>query len=70
MEDFGGFSEALFPTTNTIFNTGGTFNIGDYSDPTADKLINASVFGSERSSGQDRGRLPRHEPAGAVPAER
>jgi len=50
MEDFGGFSEALFPTTNTIFNTGGTFNIGDYSDPTADKLINASVFGSSASA--------------------
>ena len=50
MEDFGGFSEALFPTTNTIFNTGGTFNIGEYSDPTADKLINASVFGSSAAA--------------------
>jgi peptide/nickel transport system substrate-binding protein len=50
MEDFGGFNEALFPTTNTIFNTGGTFNIGDYSDPTADKLINASVTGSSASA--------------------
>jgi len=50
VEDFGGFSEALFPTTNSIFNTGGTFNIGDYSDPTADKLINASVFGANASA--------------------
>ena len=47
VEDFGGFTEALYPSTNTIFNTGGTFNIGDYSDPTADKLIHASVFGSD-----------------------
>jgi len=50
MEDFGGFSTALFPTTNTIFNTGGTFNIGDYSDPTADKLIHNSVFGSNATA--------------------
>ena len=48
MEDFGGFSDSTFPTTNAIFNTGGTFNIGEYSDPNADKLINASVFGSTR----------------------
>ena len=50
VEDFGGFSESLFPTTNTIFNTPGTFNIGGYSDPTADKLIHNSVFGSSASA--------------------
>jgi peptide/nickel transport system substrate-binding protein len=49
-EDFGGFSTSLYPTTNTIFNTGGSFNIGDYSDPTADKLINQSVFGPNASA--------------------
>jgi peptide/nickel transport system substrate-binding protein len=49
-EDFGGFSTSLYPTTNTIFNTGGSFNIGDYSDPTADRLINASVFGPNASA--------------------
>jgi len=45
MEDFGGFTQSLYPTTNTVFNTTGTFNIGSYSSPEADKLINASVFG-------------------------
>jgi peptide/nickel transport system substrate-binding protein len=50
MEDFGGFSEALYPSTNTIFNTGGTFNIGEYSDPTADSLIHNSVFGANQSA--------------------
>jgi len=50
VEDFGGFSEALYPTTNTIFNTTGTFNIGGYSDPTADKLINDSVYGPNQSA--------------------
>lgn len=49
-EDFGGFSTSLYPTTNTIFNTGGSFNIGDYSDPTADKLIHDSVFGPNASA--------------------
>ncbi len=49
-EDFGGFSESLYPTTNTIFNTGGSFNIGDYSDPTADRLINDSVYGPNASA--------------------
>jgi len=46
VEDFGGFTEDLNPTTNTVLNTGGSFNIGGYSSPTADALINDSVFGS------------------------
>jgi peptide/nickel transport system substrate-binding protein len=49
-EDFGGFSTSLYPTTNFIFNTGGSFNIGDYSNPTADKLINNSVYGPNQSA--------------------
>ncbi len=50
MEDFGGFSTSLYPTTNFIFNTGGTFNIGEYSDPKADSLIHTSVFGPNASA--------------------
>jgi peptide/nickel transport system substrate-binding protein len=49
-EDFGGFSTSLYPTTNTIFNTNGSFNIGDYSSPEANKLINNSVYGSNESA--------------------
>ncbi|HUC57962.1 MAG TPA: ABC transporter substrate-binding protein [Streptosporangiaceae bacterium] len=49
-EDFGGFSEALYPTTNFIFNTGGSFNIGDYSNSTTDSLINNSVYGANQSA--------------------
>jgi len=49
-EDFGGFSTDLYPTTNTIFNTNGSFNIGDYSNPTADSLINTSVYGPNASA--------------------
>jgi peptide/nickel transport system substrate-binding protein len=46
MEDFGGFSIATYPTMNEIFNTGGTFNIGEYSSKQADALIHASVTSS------------------------
>ena len=47
MEDFGGFSISTYPTTNGIFNTGGSFNIGLYSDPHADALIKASTTSSD-----------------------
>jgi len=43
MEDFGGFSISTYPTTNGIFNSDGTYNIGEYSDPKADQLISAST---------------------------
>jgi peptide/nickel transport system substrate-binding protein len=46
MEDFGGFSASTYPTTYTVFNTGGGLNIGGYSDPTANKLITASISSS------------------------
>jgi peptide/nickel transport system substrate-binding protein len=46
MEDFGGFSEDLYPTTEDIFNTTGSFNIGGYSSSKADALINDSVSAS------------------------
>jgi peptide/nickel transport system substrate-binding protein len=44
MEDFGGFSEDIYPTTEDIFNTTGSFNIGGYSSPQANALINDSVY--------------------------
>ncbi|MEP7024233.1 MAG: ABC transporter substrate-binding protein, partial [Actinomycetota bacterium] len=46
MMDFGGFSENIYPTTSEVFNTGGSFNIGGYSDPHADKLIELSTKGT------------------------
>ena len=50
MEDFGGFSISSYPTTNGIFNTPGSFNIGSYSDPKADSLIKASTTSSNGSA--------------------
>jgi len=47
MVDFGGFSVSNYPTTNQIMNTEGSYNFGGYSDPKADELIQASVFGDD-----------------------
>jgi peptide/nickel transport system substrate-binding protein len=52
MEDFGGFSITTYPTMNEIFNTKGTFNLGEFSDPTADKLIHASTTSSDPNAVQ------------------
>ncbi len=43
MVDYGGETDATYPTTFGLFNTTGTGNSGSYSDPQADKLIHASV---------------------------
>jgi peptide/nickel transport system substrate-binding protein len=42
-EDFGGFTDGTYPTTLGIFNGPGAENEGSYNDPTANKLIDASV---------------------------
>ena len=50
MEDFGGETDVPYATTFGLFNTGGTNQIGDYSNPTADSLINASISGGDPSA--------------------
>ncbi len=47
MEDFGGETNSTYPTQFGVYNTGGSGQIGAYSDPQADSLINASVTGSD-----------------------
>ncbi|GGY09927.1 ABC transporter substrate-binding protein [Streptomyces anandii] len=48
MQDYGPlYLAAGYPSSNTVFNTDGSFNLGSYSDPEADKLINASTFGAD-----------------------
>ena len=47
MSDFGGFTGFLYPTTDSIFNTTGSYNFGGYSDKKADALIHNSVFGTD-----------------------
>ncbi|HTX27593.1 MAG TPA: hypothetical protein VME19_11300, partial [Streptosporangiaceae bacterium] len=46
MEDFGGETDVPYATTFGLFNTGGSDQVGDYSNPTADALINASIASS------------------------
>ncbi|MBV9379339.1 MAG: hypothetical protein JOY82_21985 [Streptosporangiaceae bacterium] len=50
MEDFGGETENPYATTFGLFNTGGSTQIGDYSNPTADSLINASIASGDPSA--------------------
>ncbi len=47
MADFGGFTENNYPSTNTVFNSGGTYNEGGFSDPALDKLINNSMLSTD-----------------------
>jgi peptide/nickel transport system substrate-binding protein len=46
VNNYGGFSYDFYPSSESIFNTGGDFNSGDYSDPKADQLMHNSVYGS------------------------
>ncbi len=41
--DFGGFTNGTYPSTDNLFNTGGSYNQGGFSDPALDTLINASI---------------------------
>jgi peptide/nickel transport system substrate-binding protein len=41
--DFGGFTNSVYPTTFSVFNSDGGNNLGGYADPKADELIKASV---------------------------
>jgi peptide/nickel transport system substrate-binding protein len=47
MQDFGGETNSTYPTTFSLFNTGGSNQVGSYSNPQADQLINASITGSD-----------------------
>jgi peptide/nickel transport system substrate-binding protein len=40
---FGGETDNFYPTTFGLFNATGSANFGEYSDPTANSLVNASV---------------------------
>jgi peptide/nickel transport system substrate-binding protein len=53
MQDYGGDTNPLYPTTDTIFNTTGSFNTGGYSSAKTDALINASVYSSNPDAVQN-----------------
>ncbi|MBN9619685.1 MAG: hypothetical protein J0H43_08135, partial [Actinobacteria bacterium] len=48
MQDSGALYQAVgYPSSNTVFNTSGSFNLGSYSDPEADARISASTFSAD-----------------------
>ncbi|GAA3667379.1 hypothetical protein GCM10022237_29170 [Nocardioides ginsengisoli] len=48
MQDYGPLYQAAgYPTSNTVFNTTGSFNLGSYSSKEADRLIDDSTFGAD-----------------------
>jgi len=47
MMDFGGETLSPYATTFGLFSTGGSNQIGDYSNPQADALINQSISGGD-----------------------
>jgi peptide/nickel transport system substrate-binding protein len=44
MEDFGGFGDQLYPSTDQLFNSEGSFNFGGFSDRAVDASIQASEY--------------------------
>jgi peptide/nickel transport system substrate-binding protein len=50
MEDFGGETDATYATQFGFLNTGGGGQLGDYSNPRADALINQSISGRNRAA--------------------
>ncbi|HLH65247.1 MAG TPA: ABC transporter substrate-binding protein [Solirubrobacteraceae bacterium] len=47
VNNYGGLFMDYYPTMDGVFNPGGGFNLGDYNDPIANKLIDTSVFGGD-----------------------
>jgi len=63
MQEFGGETDVPYPTTFGLFNTGGTNQVGDYSDPTADQLINESISGGDPAAVKNEASyLTTHQP--------
>ncbi|MCM2392067.1 ABC transporter substrate-binding protein [Streptomyces albipurpureus] len=47
-QDYGPlYLAAGYPSSNTVFNKGGSFNLGGYQNAEVDKLINGSTFGAD-----------------------
>ena len=44
--NWGEFGTTPYPTEEGEFNTGGDFNVGDYSDAQTDKLMKQAVYGN------------------------
>jgi peptide/nickel transport system substrate-binding protein len=47
MSDFGGFTNSTYPTTQGLFNSGGSFNMGDFNNSTLNGLVDQSISSSD-----------------------
>lgn len=50
MANWGEYGTTPYPTEETDFKSDGSSNMGAYSDPTADRLINAAIYGKQASA--------------------
>jgi peptide/nickel transport system substrate-binding protein len=50
MSDFGGFTNSTYPTTQGLFNTGGSFNMGTFNSSTLNSLVDQSISSSDPSA--------------------
>jgi len=47
-QDYGPlYMAAGYPSSNNVFNTTGSFNLGSYSNPEVDKLVDESTYGAD-----------------------
>jgi peptide/nickel transport system substrate-binding protein len=70
MMDFGGETDSAYPTTFSLFNTNGPNQVGDYSNPTADALIRASITSRNPSAVKNEAAfLTRNQPVLFQPDE-
>ena len=58
MMDFGGETDVPYATTFGLFNTGGTDQIGEYSNPTADQPDQRLDHQRQPVGGEERGLVP------------
>ena len=68
VNNYGGLFTDYYPTAEGVWNPGAGFNLGDFDDPQANTLMNASVHSGSASAVKTRGRLPRDAPAGVLHA--
>jgi peptide/nickel transport system substrate-binding protein len=50
LANWGEYGTTPYPTEQTDFRTDGSSNMGAYSDPTADRMINAAIYGKQSSA--------------------
>ena len=63
MEDFGGFTDDIYPTTNELFNTTGSFNEGGFSNAT----VNQDILNSADSTNNNAVKIELREVAKELP---